>query len=552
MLISMPRNFTALAIAALGFVASSNAQAFFLDGNGHYALRGATQKNPGFATDSGTYQAIEQSFRLEAEARMNDRSSFFMGMRLNDDPRSFFLGDTSEPSNCATRRVPAAGGGYTTTNDCTGRHQDSAHPGYQSYTPMITTAYARQAFDLCLVEAGRRPRNWGVGVMLDGGSKPFDVDASIYDGVDCHVNIQKSQSIGFKVGYDKISETGSWIDNPYDRPLADTASESEFNGRSATYGVTNPSDDIDQFFFSIEYDDRKANAGAAVTKQIGIYFANLVGKDSKTDLKLVDLYTALFLSNLTLKNELLFRLGRSADPNWIGLGGARFDNGDIASNNLQSVGFAGVLEWTLSRDGSAVGPMDYRQGNASRQVVFLDYAYAPGDENGYFRDDSSYSEEALSTIGESQRAIKSSTMGFHRNYRPALILFNGKSGSETTGLAGIYDPQRVMNATLLSLGYRLESLEYGTFEAKILAANLNTTMPSAVRSYHESAVGAKPVGYYGKDLGIELDVKYGTSLSREFEYGVELGYARAGNALKTSNSSPAASMLLQSYAAFKF
>ena len=57
---------------------------------------------------------------------------------------------------------------------------------------------------------------------------------------------------------------------------------------------------------------------------------------------------------------------------------------------------------------------------------------------------------------------------------------------------------------------------------------------------------------HGKNLGIELDVKYGTSLSREFEYGVELGYARAGNALKTSNSSPAASMLLQSYAAFKF
>lgn len=542
----------AMALSLSAVVATGKAQAFFLDGNGHYALRGSTEKNPGFATDRGTYQAIEQSFRLEGEARMNDRSSFFTEMRLTDDPRSSFLGDTAKPRDCATRRVPVGDGTYTTTDDCTGRHQDAAHPGYQPYTPVITRAYARQAFDFCLVEAGRRPRDWGLGVMMDGGSKPFDVDWSTYDGIDCHVNIQKSQSIGFKVGYDKIAETGTWIDNPYDRTLADTSSETEFNNRNATFGSTNPSDDLDQFFFTIEFDDRKANAGSSFTKQIGIYFANLVGKDSKTDLKLVDIYTGLFLSNFTLKNELLFRLGKSADPNWIGLGGARFDNGDIATNDLQSVGFAGALEWTLARDGSAIGPMDYRQGNASRQVVFMDYAYAPGDENGYYRDDAGYSDTTLNTIGESQRASKTSTMGFHRNYRPALIMFNGKSGTESTGQSGIYDPQRVMNATLLGLGYRLDSLEYGLFEAKILTASMNASMPEPVRTYYASAAGDKPVGYHGSSLGIELDVKYGMTPSREFEYGIEAGYARGGNALKVSDSAPATSVLVQSYAAFKF
>jgi hypothetical protein len=545
-------NRAALVLATTVVTMTGNAHAFFLDGNGHYALRGVTEKNPGFSTASGTYQVIEQSFRLEGEARMNDKSSFFLDMRLTDDPGTFFLGDRPKPRACSPRRVPSGDNTYTTTTDCTDRHQDTGSPGYKPYQPIFTSAYARQAFDLCLVEAGRRPRNWGIGVMMDGGSKPFSSDWSVYDGIDCHVNIQKSQSIGFKVGYDKLAETGTWIDNPYDRNLADPSSETEFDGRGGSFGATNPSDDLDQYFFTIEYDDRKANAGAAFTKQIGIYFANVIGKDSKTDIKLVDLYTALYLSNLTLKNELLFRLGKSADPSWIELGGARFDNGDVATNNVQSVGFAGVLEWTMSRDGSAIGPADYRQGNASRQLMFLDFAYAPGDENAYFRDSSGLSDESLNTIGESQRSSKTGTMGFHRNYQPALILFSGKSGTEKTGVPGVYDPGRLMNVTMLGLGYRLESMESGVFEAKLLNARMNAAIPQAVRSYYESAEGDKPVGFHGDDFGFELDLKYGVTPSREFEYGVEAGYARPGNALKVSNAAPAPVVLLQSYAAFKF
>lgn len=531
---------------------SGGAFGFFLDGNGHYSLRGVAQKNPGFATDRGTYQAIEQSFRLEAEARVNDRSSFIMDMRLTEDPRSFFLGDSAKPADCETRRIPDGSGNYDTTDDCTGRHQNSGAPSYTPFIPTITRAYARQAFEKCLVEAGRRPRQWGLGVLMDAGNRPFDVATSVYDGIDCHVNIQKSESLGFKIGYDKISETGTWIDNPYDRPLPDAGSESEFAGRTDKFGANNPSDDLDQYFFTINYDDRKSNAGSAFTKQIGIYFANVVGRDSKTDLKLLDIYSGLYLANMTWKNELVFRVGKSADPNWISLGGARFDNGDIATNDLQSVGFAGSLEWTLAKEGTAIGPADYRQGNASRQLVFVDYAYAPGSDNAYYRDDSAYSDDTLAAIGESQRDNSTTTMAFHRNYRPALILFNGRPGTEDTGLAGVYDPQRIMNASIFGLGYRLESLELGVFEAKILTASLNAGPPAAVKNYFAAIDGAKPIGYHSTNLGFELDIKYSASPTREFEYGVEAGYAKAGDAFKTSDAAPQASMLLQSFASFKF
>lgn len=538
--------------ATIALLYSSATFGFFLDGNGHYSLRGVALKNPGFATDRGVYQAIEQSFRLEAEARMNDRSGFVMDLRLTDDPRSFFLGDSAKPADCGTRRIPDGSGGYETSDDCTGRHQSTGEPGYTSFSPTITRAYARQAFEKCLVEAGRRPRQWGLGVMMDAGNRPFDVATSVYDGIDCHVNIQRSESLGFKLGYDKISETGTWVDNPYDRTLPDTGSESEFAGRSGDFGPNNPSDDLDQYFFTIDYDDRKANAGSAFTKQIGIYFANIIGRESKTDLKLLDIYSGLYLANMTWKNELVFRLGGSADPNWINLGGARFDNGDIAKNDLQSVGFAGSLEWTLTKDGTAIGPADYRQGNASRQLLFFDYAYAPGSDNSYYRDDASYSEETLAAIGESKRQSSTSTMAFHRNFRPALILFNGRPGSEDTRLSGVYDPQRVMNASVFGLGYRLESLEYGIFETKILTASLNAGPPAAVKDYFATASGDKPIGYHGTNLGLELDVKYTATPTREFEYGIEAGYARAGDALKISEAAPAPAMLLQSFATFKF
>ena len=540
-------------ITAAVAVASTPVHAFFLDGNGHYSLRGASVTNPGFSSDLGMYQAVEQSFRLEAEARMNDKSSFFSEIRFTDDPANSFLGNTAKPRKCASRRVPGdTAGEYTTDVDCEGRHQDTGNPSYAPFQPIITKAYARQAFDFCLVEAGRRPRDWGLGAMLNSGTKPFDNEWSTFDGVDCNVNIQKSQTIGFKFGYDKIAETGSAIDNPYDRQVADSASEAEFDSRSQAYGATNPSDDIDQYFFTIEVDDRKANAGSAVTKQIGIYAANMIGKESKTDIKYLDIYTAFFLSNLTSRLEVLFRSGKSADPNWIRTGGARFRDGEIVTNKVDSIGIAGNVEWTIARSGTAIGPADYRQGNTSRHLLFLDYAYAPGDDNNYYRDDPSYSESTLSTIGESKRKNRAKTMGFNRNFLPALILFNGKSGTESTGFEGIYDPSQVMNATVFGAGYRMEGLEFGTFEIKALMARLNTAMPKDVKEYFAEAEGKKPVGYHGNQLGLELDVKYSQMFANTFEYGIEGAYARGGNALKVSDRDPSASMLLQSYATFKF
>ena len=551
------RNITVSTLVMLGFAAAAApAQAVFLDGSGHYSLRAETQSNPGFRSDTGTWQAVQQFFSLTGEARLNDRSSFFLEFSLFDDPSTAYLGDTPEPADCPVRRTKIgkdANGAdvYSESRDCKGRFQNTGEPRYSGMVPRVTKAYARYAFDYCLLEAGRRPRDWGTGIFLDSGKGIFSEASSTFDGFDCNVNITAVQSLGFRVGFDKLAETGTYRDNPYDRKTPDRTDEADFDRRQQGFGGSSSSDDIDQLFMAIEWDDRKANAGAPFTKHIGIYFANVLNKESSTDIKFLDLYTGFFLADLTFRNEILFRLGKSGDPNWARLGGALFDGEEPATNKVQSVGLAGHLEYTFSRSGAVIGPQEYNQGNATRHVGFLQYAYAPGSAQGYT------DVEADSTTGATVRTKEASAMAFHKNYQPALIFFNARPGSEDQAIDGIYDPSRFMNATLLALGYRFESIENGNIEAKLITAQLNEVASAEVKApwagLPAGSSNERFVGYHGKSLGYELDVTWSKRIGRELELGFAGAIALPSEALKTKEKGdPSTSWLLQGFTAFKF
>ncbi len=546
-------------------LSSSQAFGFFVDGEGNYGLKGETQTAPGFSKGSGTYQAIEQTFRLKGEARFNDQSSMFLEFRLFDNPRESYLGDTAEPRECDASRT----GERPTTDDpnhpCDGEHQNSGEPGYRPYTPKVTKAYIRYAFDYCIIEAGRRGRDWGLGIFMDSGDKPFSNDASVYDGVTCDINIQKTNTLGFTVGYDKLAETGAVIDR-------------EKASQNRRYGANDSADDIDQFFFSIGYNDTKANAGSAFTKQVGVYFAQVSSRaygatdaacddgttgcqketgGSETDLKFMDLYTAFFVGDLTIRNEVLFRMGKSKDPSFIDLGGqVRDDGGEVATNKLDSIGFAGGIDWTVSHAGAALGPVEYNEGTLSRHVIFLNYAFAPGDSDGYYDNDAG----ADSDIGNNvkKRNNKAKAMAFHRNFKPALLLFNGRPEADNLIVDGAFNPGRMENATLAATGYRFESTQTGSFEVKFVTAQMNETPPGAVRDYYESLPdneenSSRPAGFYGKSLGYELDLSYVYKVGREADLGVAAAAALPGDAWKTSTTSkPTNNFLLQSSATFHF
>ncbi len=548
-----------LAVPALLLTATS-ASAFFVDGDGHYALRGETQTAPGFQKNTGTFQAIEQSFRLKGEARVNDQSSLFLEFHLFDDPRNAYLGDKPDPRNCKdSQKNPASPEKGTPCE-----YQDSSEPHYKPYIPQVTKAYVRYAFDYCIVEAGRRGRDWGLGIFLDSGSKPFATDASTFDGVTCDINIQKTQTLGLTVGYDKLQESGAEAD-PKDQATS-----------TRNFGPADSGDDLDQYFFTIQYDDRKANAGAAFTKQVGVYFAQITSRQlnkpggggdggSSTDLKYLDLYTGFFFADLSLRNEILFRMGKSGDPNWRYYGGLGLEGGASAVNKLASIGIAGELDWTISRSGAAIGPAEYNKGDASRHAIFLDYAYAPGDSDG-----DGYK------VDPQTRNDKVNAMAFNRNYKPALLLFNQHPQQDKMIVDGQFNPSRVENATVFATGYRYESMGIGNIEAKLITATLNNTTITDTerveiekRAAHNAnptndpalppsqegtrALNSRPAGFFGKSLGYELDFAYTYRVGREADLGAAMGAALPGTAWRVDKTTkPVNDFVLQTFAAFHF
>jgi hypothetical protein len=507
-----------------GALISGSASAIFVDGHGYYSLRGETRTKPEFQAGSSTFQAVDQFFRLDTELRVNDKSSVFMEFKVFDDEREAFMGDTARPQPCPSGANTPEG------QDCSITHQNSGEPRYQPYVPKVTKLYAKYAMDYCLLTAGRRGRQWGMGILLDDGTRPFTTDASVFDGVTCDINIQKSQTLGFSVGYDKISETGASILS---------------NGvGTETYGASNNGDDLDQFFLTIEYNDHRANAGKGFSKQIGIYFANVVGGDNnRTDLKIADLYLNFQLQDMVIQNEAVFRLGKSSDPSWSLLGGARtLDLDNRVSNDLQSIALAGSIEYYLSRSGAYLGPKEYNQGNATSHSIFAGYAYAPGDADGY------HPEYASADVANSERDSKVSAFAFHPNFKPGLLLFNGRKRSDRRRIDGVFDPYRVVNATVFNAGYRYQSIENGNFEAKVVTAKMNEAMPTALRE-----AGNTGIGYDSDALGFELDLSYTRALGKEMEFGFAGAIGLPGNAWKTeAQGKVESSYLLQSHVSFNF
>lgn len=521
---------------------SVHAYALNFDGSGHYSLRGETLVNPGMAADRGLYQVIKQDFRLTGEARLNDKSSFFMEMKLFDDDRKSYLGDTTNPESCSdTRHDPNA--------NCEGKYQDTNQPGYKPYTPRVSKAYARFGFEYCLVEAGRRGRDWGLGILHDSGEDPFETSASIYDGVTCDVNIHRSQTLGFSVGYDKLAETGS-----------DIAEETK-----NTYGASAPSDDLDQFFLTIEYDNRKTANASSFARKIGMYASAISGPSSNnngsdTDIKFLDLYTAFYLGNITFKNEFLFRTGKTSDPNYWALGGALDKDGSIASNDVNAAAIAGSLEWILSSNMTNIQNDDDTLGKGYSHGLFLEYAFAPGSSQGYYnelnRDGKALDKnvELEKNADVFNRGSKAEAFSFHRNYKPALILFNSPKEVDDLKVDGAFDPSRLVNASVFTFGYKYQEINGNNFEAKLISAQMSEGLPSGVRSYYEANTSlSRPAGFYGKNIGYELDLKYWVNIGRQADLGLALAYVWAGDAWKIKDDEdPKNAALTQAYLSFKF
>lgn len=487
---------------------------------------------PGASSGRGLHQATDQSFLLDAEARANDAASFFLEFRLFDDPRNAYLGDSPLPRDC--------NGEESSCKDRDGktRYQHSSEPGYKKYVPKVSKAYFSYAFDYCILDAGRRGRDWGLGLFMDSGTRPFSIASSIYDGINCHVNLQKFQDMGVSFGIDKLAETGRDIRSNPDDP--------------AKPGPSNIKDDMDQYYFSIYLDDRTSHPNATFNKHIGFYVANirsgaLDGGGAKTEMSVADMYLAFYFPRITWRNEFIFRLGKSADPNYLTLGGGYESSGEPTTNNLNAIGFGGNVDWLMSGPRSTQESSPYASVSGNRHILFLDYAFAPGDRDGYYNDFTGKTD-----LGIQKRDGYATALAFHPNFSPALILFTGRSEIDDLKVDGVFDPVRIMNAQVYSLGYRFEGVDIGNFETRLLYSFLNMTPQDEVINHYRTQK-TKPVGYYGDELGLELDLKYWRSLSKGIDGGLATGALFPGKAWQVEDEEQAKnSYLIQAFLTFNF
>jgi hypothetical protein len=494
-------------------LASAPANAIFIDGEGHYGARGVTRTDETFgASSSNFHQAIEQDFRFDVELRSNDKASFFGEVRLFEDPFASYAGDQGQPWSCVTDSEGTPGG---SKEECANQHQNTTEVGYSHLVPWLTTAYGQYATDFCIVQIGRRPRHWGLGMYWNNGDQPFSRSVTAFDGISCDVNMQRNQTLGFSFGYDKLAESGQSIDPSNDTPP-----------NSAT-----DLDDLDQYYVTIEFDNRKANSGASLTRNIGIMYSNILSKKGsgsfskyQTSIHNADLFAGFYFENWVIENEVLFRQGKSPEPSYSLLGGvlSRIDgssNTSIVSQKLDTMAITGRIHYTISKEGALVGPVEYNQGNYTTHGLSLSYAYAPGDSDGFTPSSTRTGDGTVTGVA------------LNRNYSPTKILFAARPGSENLRVDGIFDPSRLMNVTLLSLGYHYQSTANGRFSLSLSYASLNESMTQEQKDIEQS-LDVRRVTFAGDDLGYELGLDYSKSLGRDFTYGINAAYAVAGDALK--------------------
>ena len=490
------------ALAILPLIYASPSYAIFWSGNGSYSLRAVGLTDPDAFPDTGSYQAIEQHLSLNAEARVNDQASFFLGLSIHPSKSdSGLLGGDSKAT--------------------------TVEPSAKDAGVVFSTAYARFGTDYCLIEAGRRPRDWGLGLLYSSAKRPFQYNESVFDGVTCDVNIQKSQTLGFSVGLDKISEGSR-------SPSADVK------------GV-----DVDQYFFTIEYDDKLSPSSSPFTKKIGIYVSNMTSPEAaklgRTDIKYLDIYGRFTgFKAFGLWSELVFRSGKSKDPNWGSLGAS-----PDSDANVDSIGLAARMEFVLSSSGNESADLNSNL-QLSKHLVFVEHMRAPGDSDSYYRGLRQGETDRFASITSEQRDANAGGMAFNRNFKPLHILFNGRD-SGRNDLPGVYESDRMINAGVTAVGYKYESSQSGIFQVKVAKAVLLETAPADVKKYWDSLTKANrdadakertdrkidvnsdvPVGLNSNDLGTELDLTYTFPGSKDLKTSLMGSYLKVGNAFNTS------------------
>lgn len=466
------------------FLSSTQSFSYFLTGSGHYSARTVYQRNPDL-TKASNHFSFNQSFRLLGEFRAHERASFFAEIRMFEKLREARMGQRLSET------------------------RDIFYPRYHPLAPTVTKLYMNFVTDYVIFDVGRRPRTWAQGLLYDAGDKPFSTYQSVYDGFTAYLNPSKSQSLGFMAGYDLLHDSKG-VEN-----------QRFFN----------------QIFGAVHYDTIKLDGAGPVATNTGLYFAHQFDSGFENDnvsgtaLSYCDAYFNFFFRpiNLEWKNEVLGVWGKSAGSRLEKLGGG------IDANEKESHGsFSVATNLTLSflESGSFHGPKEFMKGTYRRHLAFFDFVFLPGSSEG--------GKGAKKRDKGMANAFKANP-----NFKKTLILFNGRENLDSEknlNVDGIFDPYRMTNVFLYSVGYRYEDLSIGNIEGRFSYAMMHKSQEDA----------SDKVGYKsnGTTIGFEADLSYSLAFGKSLEIGADLGILVPGAALKAGSTEAKTSILAQATVVF--
>lgn len=349
--------------------------------------------------------------------------------------------------------------------------------------------------DFGLVQVGRAPMHWGLGVIFNKGDDVFDRYQSTSDTIRI------------------ISKFGHFSIMPIYSKVA--VGKSLAGAQDATGAVLDGSDDVTDYGIGIKYhnEENELEAGllfykrGAEDQQDAFFFPHNGSTAANStvsnglSLRLLDLYVRKTWYRLTVGAEVPFYTGDIGDVNNVG-----------TRNSYKATGFAGEVSL-----------------NFDRWKHMLKFGVAPGQ----------------GAVVTGNRGQDFSAMYFHRNYKLGQILFNynlgglGANNPDSIANANLRSPydNAINNAKYLMLSTVNEGESWSWSVGMVYAIASETAKAGQDFYVHRlrqySAVQA--VEDQGDGLGLEIDLGLGYKWDENIRFGADFGILFPGDFFEFDN-----------------
>lgn len=465
----------------------------------------------GFPPDKGKLKGIRVPLGLGLEANVGDSFQVFFELDYwyNNAPKKTLpLGTGSFASLTASpQSLPFADLSINKTND-------PLLPGVQrvgskSDNLSLMQAYFKYTSPFGIFQAGRMPRNWGLGLWRNARWNPFFGRISTADALsfESKLGVFDLRALFEKSDITQEGQSGSSCQYTIEAKIIKDPLDSDYSG---------------------------------FKRDVGVAYSYYVHDASKTSLSHIDAYSTIFYNEVFLGLEGLYVWGDTKSPNYFELGGAYADEGELTGSKQQVNAFAVLLKANYLLDSSILESEKsiYSYFEASQKLA--SYKRPNSQVLGFWGGMSSGSKDQFK-LKKGKGDIKALPM--HPNIRPSFLMFND-SLPERPGMPS----GRVVNTSFLRLDYSYENSSFGKIQPILVWAMLNQTNPVYGQFCQGNDYGDKclkdidnndgrDISGLGKskNLGVEIDVQYRYTTESLVTLGADVAYWFVGDAWKQSD-----------------